>query len=224
MDETRIHISIQRTGTQGNVSSFENFRCAIEWRDSLPNVENLKVKIVEENGARSQKLAGSSTGGVMFFKHFSRDSNLSKDNYKKQDEKFSKPKITYKCNYCGKRRHKAGDCFKKKREENQKTGLVHEAYFSGKTNDKWCLDSRCGTTSHVCNDRELFIDSQKAQCQLKLASNATTQAIAKERVNILISVGNQAKKIELENTLYAPDFRTNLLSIAKIVDKNREVI
>jgi hypothetical protein len=187
-------------------------------------VENLKVKIVEENGARSQKLAGSSTGGVMFFKHFSRDSNLSKDNYKKQDEKFSKPKITYKCNYCGKRRHKAGDCFKKKREENQKTGLVHEAYFSGKTNDKWCLDSRCGTTSHVCNDRELFIDSQKAQCQLKLASNATTQAIAKERVNILISVGNQAKKIELENTLYAPDFRTNLLSIAKIVDKNREVI
>jgi hypothetical protein len=70
----------------------------------------------------------------------------------------------------------------------------------------------------------LVIDSQKAQCQLKLASNATTQAIAKGSVNILTSVGNQAKKIELKNTLYAPDFRTNLLSIAKIVDKNREVL
>jgi hypothetical protein len=203
-------------------SSFENFRCAIESRDSLPHVENLKVKIVEENDARNQKLDGSSTGGVMFSKHFSRDSNSSKDNYKKQDEKSSKPKITYKCNYCGKRGHKAADCFKKKREENQKAGLVHEAYFSGKTNDKWCLDSGC--TSHICNDKELFINSEKAQCQLKLASNATTQAIAKGSVNILTSVGNQAKKIELKNTLYAPDFRTNLLSIAKIVDKNREVL
>jgi hypothetical protein len=203
-------------------SSFENFRCAIESRDSLPNVENLKVKIVEENDARNQKLDGSLTGGVMFSKHFSRDSNSSKDNYKKQDEKSSKPKITYKCNYCGKRGHKAADCFKKKREENQKAGLVHEAYFSGKTNDKWCLDSGC--TSHICNDKELFINSEKAQCQLKLASNATTQAIAKGSVNIVTSVGNQAKKIELKNTLYAPDFRTNLLSIAKIVDKNREVL
>jgi hypothetical protein len=203
-------------------SSFENFQCAIESRDSSPNVENLKVKIVEENDARNQKLDGSLTGGVMFSKHFSRDSNSSKNSYKKQDEKTSKPKITYKCNYCGRRGHKAADCFKKKREENQKAGLVHEAYFSGKTNDKWCLDSGC--TSHICNDKELFIDSQKAQCQLKLASNATTQAIAKGNVNILTSVGNQAKKIELKNTLYAPDFRTNLLSIAKIVDKNREVL
>jgi hypothetical protein len=140
-------------------------------------VENLKVNIVEENDARNQKLDGSSTGGVMFSKHFSRDSNSSKNNYKKQDEKSSKPKSTYKCNYCGKRGHKTADCFKKKREENQKAGLVHEAHFSGKTNDKWCLDSGC--TSHICNDKELFIDSQKAQCQLKLASNATTQAIAK---------------------------------------------
>ncbi|KAH0816603.1 hypothetical protein GEV33_006188 [Tenebrio molitor] len=150
-------------------SSFENFRCAIESRDSLPNVENLKVKIVEENDARNQKLDGSSTGGVMFSKQFSRDSNSSKDNYKKQDEKSSKPKITYKCNYCGKRGHKAADCFKKKREENQKAGLVHEAYFSGKTNNKWCLDSGC--TSHICNDKELFINSEKAQCQLKLAND-----------------------------------------------------
>jgi hypothetical protein len=179
-------------------------------------------KIVEENDARNQKLDGSSTGGVMFSKHFSRESNSSKDNYKKQNEKSSKPKITYKCNYCGKRGHKAADCFKKKREENQKAGLVHEAYFSGKTNNKWCLDSGC--TSHICNDKELSINSEKAQCQLKLASNATTQAIAKGSVNILTSVGNQAKKIELQNTLYAPDFRTNLLSIAKIVDKNLEVL
>ncbi|KAH0819264.1 hypothetical protein GEV33_003527 [Tenebrio molitor] len=205
-----------------NASELRQIRSCETSREIWMKLESIYVKIVEENDARNQKLDGSSTGGVMFSKHFSRDSNTSKDNYKKQDEKSSKPKITYKCNYCGKRGHKAADCFKKKREENQKAGLVHEAYFSGKTNDKWCLDSGC--TSHICNDKELFINSEKAQCQLKLASNATTQAIAKGSVNILTSVGNQAKKIELKNTLYAPDFRTNLLSIAKILDKNREVL
>ena len=35
--------------------SFENFRCAIESRDNLPDVESLKVKILEENNARKQK-------------------------------------------------------------------------------------------------------------------------------------------------------------------------
>jgi hypothetical protein len=120
-------------------SSFENFRCAIESRDSLPNVENLKV---EENDARNQKLDASSTGGVMFSKHFSRDSNSSKDNYKKQDEKSSKPKITYKCNYCGKRGHKAADCFKKMREENQSLDLFMKLIFRGKLtiNGVWTAD------------------------------------------------------------------------------------
>jgi hypothetical protein len=36
--------------------------------------------------------------------------------------------------------------------------------------------------------------------------------------------GDKAKKIEMKNTVYASDFRTNLLSIARIVDKNREVL
>jgi hypothetical protein len=33
-------------------SSFENFRCAIESRDELPDPETLRVKIIEENDAR----------------------------------------------------------------------------------------------------------------------------------------------------------------------------
>jgi hypothetical protein len=111
-------------------------------RDNLPNVENLKVKIVEENDAWNQKLDGSSTGGVMFFKHFSRDSNSSKDNYKKQDEKSSKPKITCKCNYCGKRGHKAAHCFKRKRDENQKLDLFMKLTFRVKLtiNGVWTAD------------------------------------------------------------------------------------
>ena len=35
--------------------SIENFRCAIESRDNLPDVDALKIKIIEEHNARSQK-------------------------------------------------------------------------------------------------------------------------------------------------------------------------
>lgn len=35
--------------------SFENFRCAIESRDELPEAEALKVKILEESEARRQE-------------------------------------------------------------------------------------------------------------------------------------------------------------------------
>lgn len=35
--------------------SFDNFRCAIESRDDLPDPETLKVKILEESEARGQK-------------------------------------------------------------------------------------------------------------------------------------------------------------------------
>ena len=44
-------------------SSFENFRCAIESRDNLPDVESLKVKIIEKFHAR-RKDAGSDNGAM----------------------------------------------------------------------------------------------------------------------------------------------------------------
>ena len=39
-----------------------------------------------------------------------------------------------------------------------------------------------------------------------------------------IDVNNDKRKIKLENTLYVPDLRTNLLSVAKLVDKGNKVI
>lgn len=44
---------------------FENFRCAIESRDNLPDVEIFKVKILEENDARKQKMNANTSGAMM---------------------------------------------------------------------------------------------------------------------------------------------------------------
>lgn len=59
---------------------------------------------------------------------------------------------------------------------------------------------------------------------MNLASDATASVTAKGDVQITVSNGKQDKAITLQNTLYVPSLRTNLLSIAKIVDRKHQVL
>jgi len=59
---------------------------------------------------------------------------------------------------------------------------------------------------------------------VKLASNETAPATAKGDVQITVSNGKQDKTITLQNALYVPTLRTNLMSITKIVDKKHQVL
>jgi len=59
---------------------------------------------------------------------------------------------------------------------------------------------------------------------VKLASNATAPVTAKGNVEITVSNGKQDKAITLQNALYVPTLRTNLMSIAKIVDKRHQIL
>jgi len=54
--------------------------------------------------------------------------------------------------------------------------------------------------------------------------NATAPVMAKGDVQITVSNGKQDKAITLQNALYVPTLRTNLMSIAKIVDKKLQVL
>lgn len=68
-------------------SSFENFRCAIETRDQLPDAESLKVKIIEEYKSRKQK-AKENNSNVMFLKQSYRKpiNTNNRTNVKSQSE------------------------------------------------------------------------------------------------------------------------------------------
>ena len=84
------------------------------------------------------------------------------------------------------------------------------------------FDSGC--TSHLCNNKASFTDPQEVHSGLKLASNAVTKVKAKGDVKIMTSDGSRSNSIKLENTLYFPELRINLMSVAKIVDKKCEVL
>ena len=82
---------------------FENFRCAIESRDTLPDAESLKVKIIEENDARIRR-SDHNKSKAMFTKQNPRGSRNNSNNNPGKAKTFKKPK--YKCNICRKQGHK----------------------------------------------------------------------------------------------------------------------
>ena len=94
-------------------NSFDNFRCAIETRDNLPEAEGLKIKILEEFNARKQK-ADDTENAALFTKPGANNSQKGQ----------KRPKPKYKCGYC-KKSHKTADCFAKKAANKPKTNSAN---------------------------------------------------------------------------------------------------
>lgn len=60
---------------------------------------------------------------------------------------------------------------------------------------------------------------EKEKGDVKLANKSTVIVVAKGSIQIIITTRHEENPIWLENTLYILDLRTNLLSVARIVDK-----
>lgn len=59
---------------------------------------------------------------------------------------------------------------------------------------------------------------------LNLANKGSTNVKGKGTVTLQINTDKEKRNIKLENTLYMPDLRSNLMSVSKIVDKGNIVI
>lgn len=143
----------------------------------------------------------------------------------------------FRCSKCGKYGHKAAHCptrgdqsAKSSRQyqhhqtsgsnreranlsEESFLGVGGEQVFQAETcreSTKWCLDS--GSSFHSCKDRLSFETwSQADNCKLNLASNTSTTIQAK--VRLPVTDGKNSRSVCLENTLYVPDLRVNLMSV-----------
>lgn len=95
-------------------NSFDNFCCAIKFRDNLPDIDALSIKIIEEGDSKVHKNTETDTN-AMFSKQQPR---APKDGAtgRQHGGKSSSSEAEYKCRYCKKTGHKAADCFRKKRE------------------------------------------------------------------------------------------------------------
>ncbi|KAL7296875.1 hypothetical protein TKK_0010267 [Trichogramma kaykai] len=181
------------------------------------DLEILKIKVLEEYRSRHRTSDDCHNSAMLAkTKHtYSRTAGGSTSWPAMINVGSQKQKPNYKCGFCKKKGHKEANCFKKKKsQEEAKSETSGLRFFtSATTNDKWCLDR--GSTSHICGDESKFKTFRTRAAVCKLASDATATIRAKGDVN---TSDNALRNITLKDTLYVPNLRSNLVSVAKVVD------
>jgi len=232
-------------------SSFDNFRVAIESRDELPNVEALKVKILEEYDVRVQTPITDVTGALAARPSSKGQSKFKRNKSKETGEAASQNRSRVWCFRCRKPGHKRPDCPELNKNESTKqsgnsnlksspekssalavddtylacTDAIpsnHHALYAGVKPSAWILDSGC--TAHLCGSKDLFewIDESN-KGRLNLANRTSTDVEGRGAVKVPITCSEGRKIIELQNTLFVPDLRANLISVSRITDKGNTV-
>lgn len=199
--------------------SFENFRCAIESRDTLPSPEELRVKIIEETESRKSDNRGIMENAMV--------SSQKKKNFAKKYKDGSK--FQFRCFKCKTVGHKATDCKQKcdkqkssKKDENVGLCISNAFQVGNSRRNNWCLDS--GATSHLCKDKDKMSGILHVNNGLmNLANDTSIEIKGKGKTGFKTSVLDERKHVSLDDVFHVPGLRTNLLSVSKITDKGFKV-
>lgn len=211
--------------------SYNVFRCAIESRDTLPDLETLKVKLLEESESIRNKSNSSDTNALLVKKpnYRPKKGNIYVKKYNNRDsEEKCNEKFKFKCHGCGEVGHKIAFCRKNRKDYGHKPSnfnIVEESQYTEENERKyiWCLDSGC--TSHMTRSEEKFENLESSEVKkLNLASSATTDIKSKGNVKFVARIGKQNVNVNLSDVYHVTDLRMNLLSVAKIVDQGNKVI
>lgn len=223
-------------------ANFENFRCAIESRDELPTPGTLRVKIAEGNDARRNAEDGGALQNAMIAAKSSNKRTHKKKNLGRKGESTKSEirrdetddkQFKFRCHKCREIGHKTIDC-KNRRQFANKTEDVSfhalPATRAFKTSPKnvnnldqmWSIDRGC--SSHICCDLKDFVEVKTSEKgTLNLANSAHTDIEAKGVAALVTDVDGTEKSIRLNDALYVPDLRTNLISVGRITDKGFSV-
>ncbi|UYV78459.1 hypothetical protein LAZ67_16001473 [Cordylochernes scorpioides] len=139
---------------------------------SSPKLETLKVKIIEED-QRQREMEGTSSGEQNAF--FGNPERKTTNSTKPPNRKEFK----LNCYYCGKKGHKAADCWSKRNSKRNNTRMAASLGIRDENIldvDEWCLDS--GATAHMCCLRTAFSDLRETEpIPVKLANDQSIEAL-----------------------------------------------
>ncbi|CAK9830520.1 Retrovirus-related Pol polyprotein from transposon TNT 1-94 [Anthophora retusa] len=203
---------------------YENFSVVIESRDEVPSLENLKIKLKEEEARqsdRNERCNGNENKS---------DALLTKNSANR--EKHMKVNSN-----CGRMGHKSVECRTKyKRNE---TNNVNDTMITIASNTEpvkrsgtWCIDS--GATRHMCNDEQKFEtlkDSERSK--VFTAAEHYVKSTGTGEIKLNAKINRHVKNsVKLKDTMCVPELRNNLLSVACVTnngynvtfEKNRAVI
>lgn len=208
---------------------FESFTVAIESRDEIPNINSLKIKLLEEEArqterdGRSEKARKNDTGDEALLTKTTKHTNSRMNKNKNK----SQPKFTGKCYECGKIGHKGADCYtKKKRDAKAKDDAMTAIACNTKIEKSniWCLDS--AATKHMSNDRQSFTTfNANEKLRVNMACDQWTNSHGIGEIELNVKLKNKkTNRIKLSNVIHVPALRNNLISISQITNKGFKVI
>jgi transposase InsO family protein len=208
----------------GLTEDYDTFRITIESRDILPDLHNVKIKIMEENARHKEKI-----GEIHVHQQnelmFTKDKSKNSENIGRKREN-NNIKLSFKCFKCGKKGHKANNCWTKQENRSKlaRETLMNSISESDALNrNQWYLDS--GATSHMCGDKSQFISlSLQENQKVQLATEDMVQVRGKGIVKLKIHSDQNIGQLKLQNVLYVPEIQNNLLSVSKMTDWNIRVI
>lgn len=148
---------------------------------------------------------------------------------------LSSRKDEVSCYFCKKQGHVKRNCSKyiewlQKKEKDvehtanlAKTKSDHQFLFATSITDGWILDS--GATCHIASSKDRFIKFDPSHRETVLVANgqkANTAGKGTIHVNFVNKTG-QIASVEIENVLYVPSIKGNLISVKQLSDKGYAV-
>ena len=213
--------------------SWKDFKNYLKHKRKEMNLEELIVRLrIEEDNRLSEKKGKDPM--VAKANVIEGQKGKRKHQEKTQGEKNAPTKFKGKCYNCGKAGHMASDCRKPKKSKQQKTeahmtmdklsadvddmnlcAMVSECLTVGNERD-WWVDT--GATRHICSNRSMFTTyhAVEKEEQLFMGNSSTSKVEGKGKVVMRLTSG---KELTLNEVLYVPDIRKNLVS-GSLLSKN----
>lgn len=211
---------------------YETFCIAIESRERMPTLDELKVKLLEEEIRKTDNDLSKDTDKEMALlsnkKTFQEKKQQKESLQKQKPEKAYNRKYNDKCYICGKAGHIARFCKNKQRivtsrNHTEEAMLASALNTSLDTSYGWYLDS--GATAHMCKDRRMFETlNEEHKEKVCTATESSTLSQGKGEIKMSLSSRNkQVSNIKLQDVMWVPEFRTNLMSVPSITKNGYSV-
>lgn len=207
--------------------SYESFIIAVGTRDDLPKLAFLKQRILEESKRRTGEVSNVTVNSMnnQAFAIKSNKYNKNPNGNKKQRQ------FQGQCFVCGMSGHYANKCKKRINGNSNSNGsggninsnnrrinstaILSVTESNSLNNCKWYVDS--GATSHMCNNRSLFVELKEHEESIALAGNKNIKAVG------IGDIFFENENILLKDVLYSPELKASFISVSKMVDKGVSV-